>query len=217
MKKSIFTVMTDPRGFIRSLPRNLIGTMPMFLAWVIGMVYLFREAVSLQLSNSYSFPLIVLVVVLLAIPVAYIGVYIFAFFLFWSGKLFKGKATYKELFTAAAFGRVPEIFILLSWFFLLAYYGDSAFSWKVITTSTSLYITTILIVQVVFYVWGFVISLHTVGEVQGFSAWMSLWNYILAYVLIVIVSLFLEFVVAVVFSLQMGGVDTVSKGVSLII
>ncbi|MCH9617191.1 MAG: hypothetical protein SP4CHLAM5_03550 [Chlamydiia bacterium] len=217
MKKSIFTVMSDPRGFIRAIPRKKIGTMPIFLAWVIGVVYLLREATALQASNSYGFWLILLVSVVLAIPVAYIGMYVFAFFLFWSGKLFKGKGTYKEIFTAAAFGRVPEFFVLLSWFFLLTYFGKEAFDWQAMGASGSLYVAALMIAQLVFYVWGFVISLHTVGEVQKFSAWMSLWNYILAYLLILIVSLFLEFLVAVIFSLHLGGVDTVSKGVSLII
>jgi hypothetical protein len=217
MKRSIFTVMTDPRGFIRDVPRKKIGTMPIFLAWVLGMVYLLREATALQVSNTYSFWLILLVAVVLAIPVAYVGMYVFAFFIFWSGKLFKGKGAYKELFTAAAFGRVPEFFVLLSWFFLLTYYGKGAFNWQTITTGASLYVTALLIAQLVFYVWGFVISLHTVGEVQKFSAWMSLWNYILAYLLMFVVLLFVEFLVAVIFSLHMGGVDTVSKGVSLII
>ena len=216
MKRSIFSVMTDPRGFMRDLPKEKMGTMPLYLAWVIGFVYLLKDAASLQLSMHYSFAMILLIAAVIAIPLAFIGLYIFAFFLFWAGKLFKGKANYKELFSAAAFGRVPEFIVLLCWFLLVMYFGEATFSWKTISAAGSIYISILLFAQTVFYIWGFVISLHTVGEVQKFSAWMSLWNYILAFVLIVLVSLFIQFLVAIVFSLKMYGVDSVSTMISLI-
>lgn len=217
MKRSVFSVMTDPRGYIRDLPKEKEGRIPIFLAWVIGMVYVLGAAFSLNLGSEYSFGLIILLAVILAIPLAYIKVFIFAVFLYWAGWLFKGKASCRKLFSAAAFGMVPDFFILLGWFFLLILFGRSTFIPKMITSSPTLLVTLILLSQIVFFVWGFVITLHTIGEVQKFSAWMSLWNYILAFVLIGLVDLLVKFILAMAFSLQLGGVDTVSKVISLII
>ena len=70
--------------------------------------------------------------------------------------------------------------------------------------------------QLFFYVWGFVISLHTIGQVQGFSAWMSLWNYILAGVIVLVIALLVEFAIAMIFSLNIHGADGISKLIGLI-
>ena len=217
MKRSIFTVMTDPRGYMRDLPKEKMGWIPLFLAWVIGMVYLLGTAVAINLGMHFSFGAIIVGAAILAIPFAYLKIYIFAFFLYWAGWLFKGKASYRELFSAAGYGMVPDFFVLLAWFFFLILFGRATFVPGMVTSSPSLLVTLLLFSQLVFSVWGFIISLHTVGEVQQFSAWMSLWNYILAFVLIALVDLLIKFILSVIFSLQMSGVDSVSKVLSLLI
>ena len=94
MRKNIFNVMNDPRGFIRSLPKKRIGRMPFFLAWVIGMVYLMRQSAGFQLSFYFPYGFVVLGAAILALPVGFISIYLFTFFLYWAGKLFKGKASF---------------------------------------------------------------------------------------------------------------------------
>ena len=89
---NIFKVMSDPRGYIRSLPKAKIGRLPIYLAWVIGMLYLMRQSASYNLSLEYSFGMILVAAAILAIPFGYIIMYLFTFFVYWAGKLFKGKA-----------------------------------------------------------------------------------------------------------------------------
>nr|MCH9811343.1 YIP1 family protein [bacterium] len=127
MKRSIFSMMTDPRGYMRDLPKEKMGGMPLFLAWVIGMVYLLGTALAVNLGAHYSYGVIIIAAAILAIPFAYLKVYIFAFFLYWAGWLFKGKASYRALFSAAAYGMVPDFFILLAWFFFLLIFGRATF------------------------------------------------------------------------------------------
>ena len=121
MSNNIFQVMTDPRKFVRGLGKKRMGTMPGALAWVIGMVYLIRQAASFQLSLYYPYGYILLAAVIFAIPFGYFIIYIFSFFLYWTGKLFKGCASYGDLFTASAYGKVPEVFVLTSWLLLTIY------------------------------------------------------------------------------------------------
>ena len=202
MKKSIFKIMVDPRGYIKSLPQEKIGKMPLFLAWVIGMVYLMRQATGFQLSFYFSYGWVVLTAVVFAIPVGYIIMYIFTFFIYWAGKLFKGKGTYRELFSATAYARVPEIFVLISWILLIALLQQVTFTQIYLMPELPTIIGALLYVQIAFYIWEFITSLHTIGEVQEFSAWMSLWNYILAGVIVLVLAFFFEFVVAIAFSLN---------------
>jgi len=217
MKKSIFKVMTDPRGFIRSLPATKVGNIPILLAWVIGMVYLMRQAVGFQLSLYYPFGAVLIVAAVLAIPFGYIILYLFSFFIFWAGKLFKGKATYSQIVSAAGYARVPEIFIVISWLLLALILGQATFTGVYGLPDLPMFITTLLYVQIVFYIWEFVITLHTIGEVQGFSAWMSLWNCILAGVIVVIISLAIQLIISIVFSFQIAGsTPTTEEATSLL-
>lgn len=216
MSKSMFKVMTDPRRFVKSLSKKAMGGMPLVLAWVIGMVYLIRQAAAFQLSLSYNYGVILLVTAILAIPIGYVVIYLFAFFLHWSGKLFKGKASYKQMFTACAYGKVPEVFVLVSWFLLVVLLRQATFTQIYVLPELPQVIALLLFVQIFFYIWEFVISLHTIGEVQGFSAWMGLWNYILAGVLLILTELLVQFIVASLFSFTIHGASSVSTITSLI-
>ena len=216
MKKNIFNIMVNPRGFIKSLPKEKIGSMPLFLAWVIGMVYLMRQATGFQLSFYFSYGWIVLASIVLAIPVGYIIMYIFAFFMYWAGKLFKGKASYKDLFSATAYARVPEVFVLISWILLIALLGQVTFTQVYVLVGLPPLISMLMFAQIVFYLWELIISLHTIGEVQGFSAWMSLWNYIIAGVIVLLIAFFIEFMVAIAFSLDVRDGNTLGSILGLI-
>ncbi|MCH9620717.1 MAG: hypothetical protein S4CHLAM20_01180 [Chlamydiia bacterium] len=205
MKKSIFKVMSDPRGFIRSLPKEKMGKVPLYLAWVIGMVYLMRQAAGFNLSFQYPFGAILIAAAILAIPFGYIILYLFTFFVYWAGKLFKGKATYSDIFSAAGYARVPEVFIVISWLILALVIGQATFTQVYLLPDLPPFITAMLYMQIVFYIWEFIITLHTIGEVQGFSAWMSLWNCILAGVIVVIISLVAQLLIAMIFSFKLYG------------
>ena len=213
---NIFKVMSDPRGYIRSLPKAKIGRLPIYLAWVIGMLYLMRQSASYNLSLEYSFGMILVAAAILAIPFGYIIMYLFTFFVYWAGKLFKGKASYSELFSAAGYGRVPEIFVVITWLILALILGQATFTQIYVMQGLPTIISALLYIQIVFYIWGFVITLHTIGEVQGFSAWMSLWNCILAGALLILISLAIELIVAVVFSIQVSGAEPVQAALNFL-
>jgi hypothetical protein len=205
MKKSIFKVMTDPRGFIKSLVSKNISKVPLYIVWVIGMVYLMRQGAGFQLSFRFSYGWIVLAAAILAIPFGYGILYLFSILLYWSGKLFKGKANFKDLVLAVGYGRVPEIFVLISWLLIVLLLGQATFTQVYILNGLPNFLTVLLYTQLFFYIWEFVICLHTIGEVQGFSAWMALWNYILGGALLMVVAFFLEFAAASIFSLNTDG------------
>jgi hypothetical protein len=200
MSINIFNVMFSPREFIKSLPDQKVGKMPIFLAWIIGAVYLLREGVAFQLGNQMHYGWFLLTVFIIAIPVGYLAMYVFSFFLYISGKVFKGKATFQQLFSASCYARVPEIFVFITWIFLVIIYRQSTFMHQDIYVTGSQVMMVLGIVQVVFYIWGFVIALHTIGEVQQFSAWISLWNVILAFIIVFMINMLVLFTVALVFS-----------------
>lgn len=208
MKMNIFKVMTDPRGFMKSLKADRMGKMPLYLAWVIGMCYLLTRAQSLQLSQLYAYGYVVLVAAILAIPVGYLMMYVSSFFIYWAGKIFKGKASYLQLFSANAYAKVPEMFVLISWAILVVVLGPVAFMQSGLYVQLPVFVMVMLVLQLFFQVWAFIISLHTIGQVQGFSAWMALWNIIIAFVIIFFIDLFILFLLQLVLSTNTTQVST---------
>ena len=135
----------------------------------------------------------------------------------WSGKIFKGKATFKELFSAVAYGCVPKVFILISWVLMVILIGQAAFTQAYILMGLPQIISILLFIQITFYIWEFVITLHTIGETQGFSAWMSLWNLIFAGVLFFVVDLVIAIIIASIWGFDMSHSSNVSALISIII
>ncbi|MCH9812026.1 YIP1 family protein [bacterium] len=199
---SIFQVMVKPRRFVSKVPKKNIGKIPLYLAWVIGMVFLLTKAATNHFDLIFGLPTILIASAILAIPVGFILVYLLAFFLEVMGKFFSGKASYKELITACIYGRVPEIFLLVTWGLLILYFGDNAFSIHKVFSTGSIYISVILCAKVIFFVWEIIASLQGVAQMQKFSAWMSLWSYLTSFVLVLITTYIFDYFVVTFFALD---------------
>lgn len=208
--KNIFKVMVAPKGFISSIPEEKIGKFPLYLAWVVGMVFLLEKASTNHLNQVYSLSAILIASVIFAIPIGFILVYLLAFFLKLAGNFLKGKASYKQLITACIYGRVPEIFILVTWFLLIFYFGDSAFSAIHIRSAPSLYISTILIAQVIFFIWEIIASIQGIAVMQKFSTWKSLLSYIVAFLLVLITSYYMELIFTFMFKLNAHAMESLT-------
>jgi hypothetical protein len=179
-----FKVLTDPRGFINKALRKTKKA-GVYFAALLGMTYLFGKAYTFGLGGVYSLSHIVVFCLILAIPVGFFLLYITSFLLYWVGKIFKGAATFEEVFAAYTWTRLPEVFILLGWFGIVGVFGGYAFTTSVITaTPIPLVIIALVIFQMVFAVWEVIILFHALGEVQKISAWVAVWNVLFAWVLL---------------------------------
>ncbi len=216
MKKSIFKVMADPRGFMKALPADKIGKIPLFLAWIVGMVFVMRQSAGFQLSLHMPFGYLILGCLVLAIPFGYIILNLFSLLILWSGKLFKGIGSFNQILSAVTFGRVPEIFIVLCWILLIVILGPATFTQVYMLIDLPQVVTILLFTQLFFYIWEFVITLHTVGQVQGFSAWMSLWNFILAGIVLLAITFVFEFLIALFFQVPTSGGSATTTALSLL-
>jgi hypothetical protein len=75
------------------------------------------------------------------------------------------------------------------WIPVLALTGSTLFMSEIPATfgrSMALSAASLMIVQLVTAVWGFITALHCLGEVQGFSAWRALGNVILAGAIVIV-------------------------------
>src|SRR3990167_3443721 len=154
------------------------------------MTYLFGKAYTFGLGSAYTLGHILLFCLIFAIPVGYILLYVTAFILYWVGKIFNGKASFEEVFAAFTWTRVPEFFILMIWFALIGFFGPNAFTAIIVTaTPIPLFVLGLIGLQMVFAIWEAVILFHALGEVQGLSAWIAIWNVFFAWIVLFFIDL----------------------------
>ncbi len=186
-KKNVFRVMTNPRGFIRDFSPSW-RRYSWLIAWVFGTVLLMSKAFAFSIGMKYSAGTIFLWSVVFGIPAGFIGIYLYSFFLYVTGKIFRGNASFQQVMDAYVWTRVVEVFPFLSWICLMGLFGKYAFTPDFLDSQKYMFLVSALVgVQAAAQVWEVVILFHTLGEVQGLSAWITIWNVLFASVLFLIV------------------------------
>ena len=124
---NLFKVMINPRAFMRELTPSR-KRFSWLIVWLLGTVLLLTKAYVFSFGLKYSMLSIVLFAVVLGIPAGYILLYVYSFFLYWTGKIFRGGATFSQVVDAFIWTRFLQIFPLLSWIILMVLFGRYAFS-----------------------------------------------------------------------------------------
>ena len=169
-----------PRQTIRTvLDERSTNYRFLWLCLIYGLQYMFQASQFMALGQSSSLLMILLFSVILAIPVGYIVFNVMSFFYFLLGKIIKGKGSFKEVRAATYWSSVPLVVSIVVWVVLMVMHGNNLFvpgyEKQLVGMAVSLNVV-FGFVQIAIGIWGLVILLHALGEVQGFSAWMALLN-----------------------------------------
>ncbi len=184
--KNVFRIMVEPRKFMREFNPSL-KKYNWLIAWLMGTVIVLSKSFSLSLGMNHSVSMIFLAAIVFGIPVGYIMIYVYSFFLYWTGKVFCGQATFCQIKDAYVWTRILDIFPLISWLCLMALFGKNAFTPLFLNDENySLIVIGLIGLQGVFMVWETVILFHTLGVVQKLSAWITIWNVLFSSVLFLI-------------------------------
>ena len=177
------SIWVNPRKTIRALVEYDVSFCFIVMCAIYGFLYMLQISQFLALGQSSSLLIIIILSAVLAIPAGYIVFNISSFFAFLLGKLIKGKGSFKQIRAATYWSTVPMVVVLLFWIFCIIINGNSLFvpgyEKRLVESAATINIV-ISIAQFVLAIWGLIIYLHALGEVQGFSAWMALLNVFLA-------------------------------------
>ncbi len=177
------SIWVRPRQTIRALIQHNPNYRFATLCAFYGFQYLLQASQFLALGRASSLLVILVLAAILAIPVGYLLFNVASFFYLMLGKLIKGKGSFRHIRTATYWASVPTAVSLVIWAVLILAYGNSLFvpGYEKHLVGVAATINIIAgIGQLILGVWGFIIFLHALGEVQGFSAWMALLNVFLA-------------------------------------
>lgn len=173
------SIWVKPRKTIQSLIQYHTNYRFILLCAIYGFQHALQSAQYLSLGRNVSLIWILLISLIISVPIGYVFFNFSSAFLFWIGKLIKGKGTFKQVRAATYWSSVPNIATLAIWalliithgsrLFIAGYEGDLSNSTIEINIGAS-------VLQIILGIWMIVIFLHALGEVQGFSAWMALLN-----------------------------------------
>lgn len=182
----------NPRKTIREIV-NIAPQRGLFLLAVIfGLQYLLNIAHTMSLGKSFSPAMLLIGALVLSWIVGFIWFYAFGACLYWTGKLFKGQSKFFQLRASVAWASVPYILNILMWIVFLATSTFTIF----VEYSQGFTFFFISCVTLITAIWSLILLIQCVKEVQDFSYWRAIGNYIVALILY----FFLLFLVGTLFT-----------------
>ncbi|HEY7502119.1 MAG TPA: YIP1 family protein [Vicinamibacterales bacterium] len=190
-------VWLNPRDTMRSIISSDPTYMVIPLAAAGGIMQALDRAVGKNAGDVLSLP-VLLLLVLIAGPIGgIIGLHIGARLLHFTGKWLGGAASPEEIRAAVAWGGVPALWGALLWVPILLLSGSAVFTSDMgveqVNGIALLLSGAMILVQVGTALWSAFTGLHTLGEVQGFSAWKAFCNGLLAGLVVLIPLLVIGF------------------------
>lgn len=110
-----------------------------------------------------------------------LGLFLLAFLLRWTGKWIGGRGNTENLRAAIAWSSIPSICALLFWVLDLYFFGKDMFTSETprIAERPMLYFS-LAALEFTLAIWGLVLFIKCVAQVQCFSAWRAIGNVLLA-------------------------------------
>ncbi len=184
------SIWRKPRATIQQIidvdPRHKFHQLVLFSAF-LGAINMAMEQIDKGVSEVIEG---LLFGIILAPIILYLVVYVGAVILKWAGRLIGGAGTEQNIRYALIWAVLTSQ--IASLIFNPAYILFEVFdsTSEIINLTVQVFAAVLGIVGIVMYLWSMVIGLKILGQVQGFSAWKALMNY-----LVIIAAIVIPFVV----------------------
>src|SRR3990167_1606988 len=188
MSNPWFQILIKPRQTIAEIVKKNPDHRIWWLAFIYGFSSILSSFQSTSMGIQISLPLIFLLAIIIAPFWGYICFTIWSWVITFTGKWLKGQGGFKEVRCAYAWSNVPIVINIFLWFLLAFLFGDALFTnYSGTAAFTQTQITSLLIIfilRISAAVWGLVIYLNALAEVQKFSVLRAIGNVILSAVII---------------------------------
>ncbi len=175
------TIWTRPKETLREISAYKKNYKLYTLSFIHGFIILFSSSQIFSLGSRFSLPAIIAFIVILAIPSGLISISIQSFFFYWVGLLLKGKATYKEVRLAVSWAYVPQVVSIVICIVLMIMFGKDFFTQAPLQELHTGFAGIMLLLSFAnlgLGIWELVIFLLGLEEMQKYSFWRVLVNFI---------------------------------------
>lgn len=188
------SIWTQPKKTIRAIVNTDAKMGFLILCAIYGLPLAFNLAQSFAFSTSVPVWAILVGSLVVCTFLGVIGISISAWLLHFTGRYLKGKADYTAVRAAVAWSNVPNIVTIGMWVLLLIVFGGNVFNKDFSQGQYFGYqagiLFIVMLVESVVSIWGFIILLNALAEVQGFSIFRALLNIIIPFIVVVAVIYF---------------------------
>lgn len=190
-KNAWLNVWTNPRETIRDIVKTNPNRCFYWLCAIYGLPTAFSVAQNYSFADFMPFWAILVASFALCTVIGAIGISITAWLLQVTGRWLGGKGKYTSIRSAIAWSNVPNIVVIAMWLVLIGVFGDllfmKGFEHAQFGGFETGLIFLVFLIQTISAIWGFIIMLSMLGEVQGFSAWMGLVNVLIPFSIIALI------------------------------
>jgi len=188
-KNPWISIWTQPRKTLAQIlaynPRHRF----VLLSGISGLASLLYGAQSYSLGMYFPVWSIIIGALILAIPVGMLMIIISTFFLYWTGKLFKGKGNFLSVRCAVTWSNVPNVVNLILWGILFSIFDGFMFlNTNLCVSGDCLILAIIYLLMIAIGIWTFIILICNLSEAQKFSRWRAFFNLILVSVIFGIIN-----------------------------
>jgi len=165
------------------------------LLYILGILRSLNSAIDKNLGDMFSLPTIIFSSIFIGGFFGWLGFYIYAIILRWTGKWLNGKGDTDSILKVLAYGQIPSILVLLLIIAQIFLFGEDLFKSEMdpnkynTLNANFLIITTIL--QVLLVIWSSILVIIGLSEVQKFSIGKSILNFLLPVIIIVVPIIFI--------------------------
>ncbi len=188
-KSPWLSIWTEPRKTIRSI----INTDPkrgyLLLCAIYGLPLAFNIVQSFALTSAIPLWAIVIGCLVVCTFLGMVGISISSWLVHFTGKWIGGKGNFLTIRTAVAWSNAPNIVSILMWVVLFGVFGarvlNKNFSEGQFVGYQAGTLFLVMLIESIVSIWGLVILLNGLKEVQGFSIWKALLNLVIPFVIVV--------------------------------
>lgn len=186
-----FAIWTKPKATITQIVAENPNRSLWLLAFIYGFSSLMNLFQSMAIGNATSTVLALILTLIIAPFYGYISFAIWSWFVYFTGKWFKGQGTYHAVRASYAWSCVPILLTIPLWILMLIIFKEQIFNNfsdpSLLSSGLTFFLFVILIAKVVLAVWAFVIFVNALSAVQQYSVVRSIFNIIVAGIILGIV------------------------------
>ncbi len=183
------SIWIEPRSTIREIVKFNPKHQFIWLSIIYGFPMILNFAQSYSFSEMLPLWATVLAALILSGFAGALGIVVISALLTWTGRWIGGKGTFQTVRCAVAWSNTPNIVTILMWGVLIGVFGNQLFyrefADSVFIGYESGIVFLVFLIESIVSIWGIVILLKGLSEVQGFSVWRAVVNVIIPILLMV--------------------------------
>ena len=187
---SIISICIKPRATIQKIVDKNPEDSVILLACLAGISNVLLRANDRGMGDTMELFDIILLSLILGPFSGVISLYVASYLIHWTGKWIGGTSSLQNIRAAMAWASIPVVLTLLLLIPEVILFGEEMYTTQtpIMDSSTSL-LYAFVIFSVIYFIlgiWSFILYLHCLGQVQGFSSLKMFGNILLAGLVIII-------------------------------